>query len=141
MKYLYIFKKQNGEYFLEEETLAYKHIFQGENQRESISYIGRFPSQEFLDSQHEIIEKVKEYKKQLMTETVGLSGAIERSNSSGGFTMEEADYAKKVQDFSVELDKKRMEYFVSIAKKEYMDKNLNISTPQGARDLIVNMIR
>lgn len=140
MKYLYIFKKQNGEYFLEEETLAYKHIYQSENYREKIEYIGRFDANEFTLSQNELIDKVKEFKKGLL-DNKELQKAINNGNMTGSFTSVEEEYAKKVQDYSVLLDKERMEKFLLIAKKEFMDKDLNISTPGGNRAYLITQMR
>jgi hypothetical protein len=140
MKYLYIFKKQNGEYFLEEETLAYKHIYQSENYREKIEYIGRFDANEFTLSQNELIDKVKEFKRGLL-ENKELQKAINNGNITGSFTSVEEEYAKKVQEYSVLLDKERMEKFLLIAKKEFMDKDLNISTPGGNRAYLITQMR
>jgi hypothetical protein len=141
MKYLYIFKKQNGEHFLEEELIAFKHIYQGDNQREPIQYIGRFDANEHVLSQYELINKVKEFRKSLLEASPELRKAMDNGNLTGGFSSIEEEFAKKVQDYALGLDKERMEKFLAIAKKEYMDKHMNISTPGGNRDLIINSIR
>jgi hypothetical protein len=141
MKYLYIFKKQNGELFLEEETIAFKHIFQGENNREPFQYLGRFDSNEHALSQYDIVDKVKQFKKDLIAESPELQKAMDNGAKTGSFSPVENDFTKKVHDYSLKLEEERMEKFVSIAKKEYMDKNLNISTPGGNRDFIINSIR
>jgi hypothetical protein len=141
MKYLYIFKKINGELFVEGEVIAYKYIFQGENLRDPLTYIGRLPSNEYLTGKYEMIEKVKEFKNKLLTETVGLQKAIDNSNGSGAFSQIEADYAKKVQDFSVSLEKELLEKLALTSKKEFMDKHMNIDTPGGDRQAIINLLR
>lgn len=141
MKYLYIFKKINGELFVEGETIAYKYIFQGENQRDPLTYIGRFPSNEYLEAKYEMITKVKEYKAKLLAETEGLQKAIDNSNGSGAFSQVEADYARKVQDFSVNMEKELLEKLALTSKKELMDKYMNIDTPGGDRSAIINLLR
>jgi hypothetical protein len=141
MKYLYIFKKTNGELFVEGETLAYKYIFQGENQREPLTYIGRFPSNDYLSRKYEMINKVKEFKQKLMTETPGLQKDIDNSNGSGAFSQIEADYAKKVQDFSIALEKELIEELALTSSKDLMDKHMNIDTPGGDRQAIINLLR
>lgn len=141
MKYLYIFKKQNGEHFLEEELLAFKHIYQGDNNREPLVYVGRFDANEHILSQYELVDKVKEFKKSLVLKSPELQRAMDNGNRTGGFSTIEETFAKEVQEFALSLEKERMEKFLSISKKEYMDKHMNISTPGGNRDLIINSIR
>lgn len=141
MKYIYIFKKQNGEIFFEEEAIAYKHIFQSENYREKFQYLGRIDSNDYLSTMPETQDKVAEFKKKLLDETPELKKALENGARSGAFTQLEANYAKKVNDYSIQVEKERTEAFLPLAKMEYPDKNLNISTPGGSRDLIINALR
>lgn len=141
MKYLYIFKKQNGDILLDEETIAYKHIYQSENYREPLQYIGRINSDEYSATIPEIQDKVKEYKKSLLENNKELQKALENSARSGAFTPIEEDFANKVNLFSISLDKERTEKFIKIAKKEYPSKDLNISTPGGSREIIIGALR
>jgi len=141
MKYLYIFKKSNGEILFDEETLAYKHIYQSENYREPLQYIGRIDSNEYLATIPEIQDKVKEYKKSLLDGNTELQKALDNGARSGAFTQIESDYANKINKFAIEVDKERAEKLVLLAKKEYPPKDLNISTPGGARELILGALR
>jgi len=141
MKYLYIFKKTNGEIFLEEETLAYKHIYQNENYREPFQYIGRIQSDIYLTSLPDIQGKLKEFKDNLLKENPTLQKTLENGAVTGAFTPLEQEYAEKINVFSKQMEQERAEALLSLAKKEYPDKNLNISTPGGNRDLIINSIR
>lgn len=139
MKYLYIFKKRNGDLFLDEETAAYKHIYQNHNYDDKFEYIGRIESDEYLILTPSIQDKLKAYKDSLMTPEI--SKALDDGARSGAFTQTQADYAKKVNDYAIELEKERMESIVLLAKKDYPDKNLNVSTPGGNRDHILGQIR
>lgn len=141
MKYLYIFKKQNGEYFLEEELTAYKHIYQADNYREKFEYIGRIDSNEFLATFPEAQDKVADFKKKLLEGDEKLKKALDNGARSGAFTQLEADYAKKVNDYAIQVEKERLESFIPLAKKELPDQSLNISTPGGRRGEILSQLR
>ena len=141
MKYLYLFKKQNGDMFIEGETLAYKHIFQNENYREVFTYLGRFPEDEYLTTQDILAKKMKEYRAGLIAESTELQADLKNESNVTRVSRLEDEFAKKIQDFAWKEEVERLKHFATIAKKEYMDKNMNISTPGGNRDYLISQVK
>lgn len=140
MKYLYIFKKKNGEFILVEEHIAYEICYEQEKDTRA-DFLGRILESEFRKVHPQMIRDNKEYRNSLLNGNIELSKAIEDSNLTGGVSDIELDFSSKMNVFGKELEKKMYEELLGKAENVPPDASLNVSTPYGNRGAILGAIK
>ena len=140
MKYLYIFKKKNGEIHATTEETAYNLIYETD-EKNMQEYLGRINSDEHRRLQPGSIRAVKEYREALTAGNTELVRAIEDNNITGLVSDVETDYFAKVTAFEKNLEKEMMQKLASMAEMVKPDEGANVSVPYGDRGSTIGLLR
>lgn len=140
MKYLYIFKKKNGEIHATTEETAYNLIYETD-ERNIQEFLGRVDSMEHRKLQPGSIKAAKEYREALKAGNLELARAIEDNNITGLVSDVEADYFTKINLFEKNLEKEMMQKLADMAEMVKPDEGANVSVPYGDRNSTLGMLR
>ena len=140
MKYLYIFKKKNGEIHITTEETAYCLIYETD-ERNMQEFLGRIHENEHRKLQPDYIRANREYREALSTGNTALARAIEDSNISGLMSEIEGDYYAKITAFGKQTESEMMQKLVAIAEMVKPNENSNITVPYGDRNSTIGLLR
>lgn len=138
--FLYIFKKQSGEYLIAQLNTAY-NMYYGSNISfiPRMQYMGRVGELEYKKLHRLMVINSKVFRKELLANPV-LIEAMSLGKELQEVMPEEEEYLKLVADFDRVAD---VELYTELLKTAVMippDASFNIITPQGNRDQIVALM-
>jgi len=139
-RFLYVFKKQSGEYLLAQLNTAYS-IYYGSNISfmPRLQYMGRIDELAYKRVHRQMVINSKLFRKGLLEDPI-LKEAMALGKELEEVMPEEEEYMKTTQAFDKEADTKMYEELLKEAVMIPPDASYNIVTPQGNRDQIVALM-
>lgn len=139
-KYLYIFKKNSGEYLLSQLNTAY-NMYYGSNISfmPKMLFMGRIGEIDYKKLHRQMTIDSKLFRKDLLADPA-LIEAMSLGKELQEVMPEEEAYLAKISEFDKTTDVKLYEELLKTAVMIAPDANFNIITPQGNREQIVALM-